>query len=172
MKTVKFIALLAAAGLAGCASQDMSDLNAFVDEVKDRPPSGIEPIPEIKQVVGFVYTAKNRRDPFTPQIDATAETETVLDNGLRPDPNRRKEELEGFALDTLRMVGTLEQDAQTWGLVQTADGTIHRVSTGDYMGQNDGRITRINEGKIELIELVPTGTGYLEREAAVALGEE
>lgn len=172
MKINTSIPLIAVLLLSGCAGQDMSDLRGFVDEVKSRPPSGIEPIPEIKQVVGFVYTAKNRRDPFTPQEDETAATETVLDNGVRPDPNRRKEELESFALDSLRMVGTLEQDEQTWGLIKTSDGTIHRVASGNYMGQNDGRITRISEEKIELIELVPTGSGFLEKEAAVALGEE
>jgi type IV pilus assembly protein PilP len=95
-----------------------------------------------------------------------------LDNGIRPDPNRRKEELESYALDSLRMVGTLEQEEQTWGLVKTSDGTIHRVAPGNYLGQNDGRITQISEEKIELIELVPTGSGFLEKEAAVALGEE
>lgn len=166
----KFIPLLVPLLLAGCASQDMSDLRGFVDEVKARPPSGIEPIPEVKPVVGFVYTAKNRRDPFTPQEDETAATESILDSGIRPDPNRRKEELESFTLDSLRMVGTLEQNEATWGLVKTSDGTIHRVAPGNFMGQNDGKITRISEDKIELIELVPTGSGFLEREAAVALG--
>ncbi len=168
----KLIPLVAPLLLVGCANTDMSDLRGFVEEVKARPASGIEPIPEIKQVIGFVYSAKNRRDPFTPPDEETVATETVLDNGLRPDPNRRKEELESFTLDSLRMVGTLEQDEQTWGLVKTSDGTIHRVSTGNYMGQNDGRITRISEDKIELIELVPTGSGFLEKEAAIALGEE
>ena len=168
----KIAYLLLPLALAGCASQEMSDLRNFVDEVKARPPSGIDPIPEIKPVIGFVYTAKNRRDPFTPQLDETAATEAVLDTGLRPDPNRRKEELESFALDALRMVGTLEQDEETWGLVQATDGTIHRVTAGNFMGQNDGRITRISEDRIELIELVPTGSGFLEREAAVALGEK
>lgn len=168
----KFIPLMVPLLLAGCANTDMSDLQSFVEEVKSRPPSGIEPIPEVKQVIGFVYTAKNRRDPFTRQEDETAATETVLDNGIRPDPNRRKEELESYALDSLRMVGTLEQNEETWGLVKTADGTIHRVAPGNYMGQNDGKITRISEEKIELIELVPTGSGFLEKEVAVALGEK
>lgn len=158
--------------LFGCANKDMSDLQQFVEEVQSRPASGIEPIPEIKQVAGFIYLAKNRRDPFTPQVDASEATESILDTGLRPDPNRRKEELEAFSLDSLRMVGTLEQDEQTWGLVQTSDGTIHRVVAGNYVGRNDGRITRISEEKIELIELVPTGSGFLEKEAGLALGEE
>lgn len=168
----KFIPLVLPLLLVGCANQDMTDLHEYVNEVKSRPASGIEPIPEVKQVVGFVYSAKNRRDPFTRQVDETGATETVLDDGVRPDPNRRKEELEAYSLDSLRMVGTLEQEEQTWGLVKTSEGTIHRVAPGNYLGQNDGRITRISEDKIELIELVPTGSGFLEKEAAVALGEE
>ena len=158
--------------LAACANNDMSDLRTYVDEVRGRPPSGIEPIPEIKQAIGFVYEDKGRRDPFTPPEAENEAAEAVLDNGIRPDPNRRKEELESFTLDSLRMVGTLEQNDETWALIKTKDGTIHRVSPGNYMGQNDGKITRISEDKIELIEIVPTGNGFLEREAAVALGEE
>ena len=168
----KFIPLVLPLILVGCASQDMSDLRDYVAEVKARPPSGIEPIPEIKQVIGFVYEAKGRRDPFTAPEDQSDATVAVLDNGIRPDPNRRKEELEGYSLDSLRMVGTLEQDEETWGLIKTNDGTIHRVATGNYMGLNDGKITRVSEEKIELIELVPTGSGFLEKEAAIALGEE
>ncbi|WP_078121742.1 pilus assembly protein PilP [Thiosocius teredinicola] len=168
----KFIPLMVPLLLAGCVNTDKSDLQTYIDDVKSRQASGIEPIPEIKQVVGFVYAAKNRRDPFTPQEDETAATESVLDTGIRPDPNRRKEELESYSLDSLRMVGTLEQEQATWGLVKTSDGTIHRVATGNYLGLNDGKITRISEDKIELIELVPTGSGFLEKEAALALGEE
>lgn len=168
----KFIPWLLPLALLGCANQDMSDLHNYVEEVKSRPPSGIEPIPEIKQVVGFVYDANGRRDPFTPPEDPSEATVAVLDDGVRPDPNRRKEELESYSLDSLRMVGTLEQDAATWALVKTNDGTIHRVAPGNYMGLNDGKITRVSEDKIELIELVPTGSGFLEKEAAVALGEE
>ena len=84
----------------------------------------------------------------------------------------RKEELEAYALDTLRMVGTLEQEDVTWGLVQTNDGTIHRVKKGNYMGQNHGQIIRVSDNEIELTELVPAGRGYIEREAALSMGEE
>ena len=117
----KFIPLVVPLLLSGCVNKDMSDLQDFVAEVKSRPAAGIEPIPEIKQVVGFVYLANSRRDPFTRQEDDVGTTETVLDNGIRPDPNRRKEELEAYTLDQLRMVGTLEQDDQTWGLLKTSE---------------------------------------------------
>jgi len=53
----KFIPLMVPLLLAGCANKDMADLRDYVAEVKARPPSGIEPIPEVKQVIGFVCMA-------------------------------------------------------------------------------------------------------------------
>lgn len=159
--------------LAGCANQDMSDLRDYVAEVKARPPGPLPPLPELRQVEPFLYVPAGRRDPFQPQ-EAIVETPVVKPTGgPTPDFNRRKEELEQYSLDTLRMVGTLEQDGEIWGLVQTQDGTIHRVKKGNYMGLNHGRIVRIGEDKIELSELLQDGSGgYIENDAALGLGEE
>ena len=157
--------------LAGCTSTDMSDLQRYVEEVKARPPSGISPPPEPVEVETYLYVAGDRRAPFTPDTSATEKVETVVDSGIRPDMNRRKEELEFFPLDSLRMVGTLEQDAQTWALVKTKEGTIHRVTAGNHIGRNYGRIIEITEDKIKLVELVQIGSGYQEQEAEVSLGD-
>jgi len=163
--------LIAASLLAGCSQKDMSDLEGYVADVKARPPGGITPAPEMIEVDTFLYVAGDRRDPFVQQRALETATETVVDSGLRPDMNRPREELERYSLDTLRMVGTLEQDDATWGLVQTQDGTIHRVTTGNHMGLNHGRIVSIAEDKINLVELIQIGAGYQEHEAALGLGE-
>jgi type IV pilus assembly protein PilP len=85
---------------------------------------------------------------------------------------RKREYLEGFPLDTFRMVGTLFKDGQLYGLVQTSDKLIHRVVVGNYVGQNDGRIISITESAIQLLEIVPDGLGgYTERAATIGLGE-
>ena len=90
--------------------------------------------------------------------------------GLRPDQRRNREFLEQFSLDTLKMVGTLDLSGHNYGLVQTQDGLVHRVLPGNYVGQNDGRITSITNSKINLVEIVPDGVGgYIERPAALGL---
>jgi len=92
--------------------------------------------------------------------------------GVRPDVQRPREFLEQFSLDTLRMVGTVKLKGRLYGLVQTRDGLVHRVLPGNHLGQADGRITAIDEGKISLIEIVPDGMGgFIERPAALALSE-
>lgn len=159
--------------LAGCADSNMADLKEFVAEVKAREPGPLSPLPELKQVEPFLYVPADRRDPFRPQEAIVEAPAPKVTSGPTPDFNRRREELESYPLDTLRMVGTLEQEGTVWGLVQTKDGTIHRVHKGNYMGQNHGQIVRISEDKIELSELLQDGAGgYVENAAALGLGEE
>jgi type IV pilus assembly protein PilP len=93
-------------------------------------------------------------------------------NGIKPDFDRPTEPLEEYPLDSIRMVGTLEQQDNTWALILDTDDTIHRVQTGNYMGQNHGKITRITEFEVELTEIIPDGLGgWVERPAAVAISE-
>ncbi len=158
--------------LAGCENHDMHDLENYVAEVKARPPTPIDPIPQITQAETFLYIGDDRRDPFEPTKEIADVLQESTEEGPRPDPNRRKEELEFFPLDSLKMVGTMNRKGTMWGLVQTPDGTIHRVRVGNHLGQNYGRITSIDEEHINLVELIPNGRGgYLERQASLALGE-
>ena len=158
-------------GLAACGS-DNDDLDRYINEVKARPGGRIEPLPEITPYETFTYIAdaEGLRSPFVP--DSPQAAAGVGANNTRPDPERSREFLEQFPLDTLRMVGTLEMGETQFGLVQTSDGLIHRVVPGNYMGQNDGRIVEINESEIALVEIISDGIGgYIEREAAVGLSD-
>jgi len=158
---------VALAMLAGC-SNDMDELQARVEQVKSAPGSGIEALPEVKPYETYDYAAADQRSPFEAGIPASANAP----NAIRPDSSRPREFLEQFSLDTLRMVGTVKLKGRLFGLVQTRDGLVHRVLPGNHLGQSDGRITAVEEGKISLIEIVPDGMGgFVERPAALALSE-
>ena len=159
-----------AMGVAACGA-DMDDLDSYINEVKARPGGRIEPLPEITPYEVFAYAAdvQGLRSPFVPD---TPQSAGPASGGRRPDPERPAEFLEGFPLDTLRMVGTLDINETVYGLVQTSDGLIHRVIPGNYMGQNDGRITDISESEITLVEIISDGIGgYIERDAAIGLSD-
>ncbi len=151
--------------LAGCGG-DMDDLLAYIDEVKSRPGGRIEPLPQIKPYETFTYEAETLRSPFV----ADAGPQRAAPSGPRPIADRPKEYLEQFPLDTLEMVGTLNREGRTYGLVQTQDGLVHRVLPGNYVGQNDGRVTSVSESEIGIDELVPDGIGgFFKRSAAISL---
>jgi len=161
--------LTATLGVVAC-SQDMDDLDAYINQIKARPGGVIEPLPEIKPYEVFTYVADTAglRSPFVP--DTAQAAPGAVGGGTHPDPERSREFLEQYPLDAMRMVGTLQLGDVDYGLVQDPAGLIHRVVPGNYMGQNDGRIVSINESEIELIEIISDGIGgYLEREAGIGL---
>jgi len=151
--------------LSACSSAD-DELQTFINDTKREGGGRVEPLPEVKPYQTFTYDAMNLRSPFVPSGPGG--------NGanLRPDPKRNREFLEQYSLDTLKMVGTLKLGGQTYGLVETKDGLVNRVLPGNFIGQNDGRITEITPSKILIREIVPDGTGgYIERPAALALSD-
>ncbi|WP_428355544.1 pilus assembly protein PilP [Methyloprofundus sp.] len=137
-------------------------------------PIRISPIQPMPPVGTFLFDPDGLRDPFRPiekSMEAMAAI-AVTDNGVHPDFNRHKEELEGYSLDTLRMVGTVKMKRVLWGLIKASDGTIHRVREGNYLGRNHGRIMRILQDKIEIMEIVPDQPGsWREHQASIALSE-
>lgn len=170
-KKAAFILML---GLTGCGGDDVSDLQKYIQDVHARPKGSIDPLPEIKVVESFIFKPEGLRDPFQPMENASAanNSDVTSSGGIRPDMDRRKEELEAYTLDSLRMVGTLTDTKGLWGLIKAKDGTVHSVQVGNHMGQNYGKIVRILDDKIELMEIVPDvkpGT-WREQQASLALG--
>jgi len=159
-------AICTALTLSACGG-GMEDLEQYIAEVKDRPSSRIEPLPQIKPYETYDYSVQDNRSPF---IRSRANDENLASTGPAPIKNRNKEYLEQFPLDTLGMVGTLETDGKTYGLLQTNDGLVHRILPGNYVGQNDGRVVSITEGKIEVEELVSNGIGsFFKRTAEIGI---
>jgi type IV pilus assembly protein PilP len=170
MRNARAAALIAIAlaGLvaAGC-SGGQSDLQKWISDTKKKPGGRIQPLPEVKPYETYVYSAGKLRSPFQPVGSAGPDG-----NRLRPTARRNREFLEGFSLDTLKMVGTFKVGGNFYGLVQSKDGLVHKVQPGNYLGQNDGKVTEISGGKISLVEIVPDGLGgYIERPASLALAD-
>lgn len=159
--------------LMGCGYDDYSDLTRYIQRVKARPKGAIEKLPDIHLPEPFAYRSDILRDPFKPVERPDQQQDVhVAGNGLRPDFQRRKEELEAYPLDALKMVGTVTMKSALWGLVKTTDGTIHRVRPGHHMGKNFGKIIQISTDKIELMEIVPDKPGtWREQQTIVALTE-
>ncbi|MDN5870437.1 MAG: pilus assembly protein PilP [Nitrococcus sp.] len=166
------LVLLSTALLGGC-SQDMHDLRGYIQEVKQRPGGPIAEIPEMKPYAAFTYPNSAVRDPFAPlAFGQSRQALGVAQSGPRPDPTRPKEALEQYPLDALTYVGTLRRGGQVWALIRDPDGTIHRVHTGNYMGQHYGRIVTISSRSVELAELIPNQRGgWLQHQAALAMND-
>ena len=159
--------------LSGC-SEGMSDLEAWVADVKSRPQKGVDPLPEVIPYKTFSYHKSDKRDPFDASIfrPKVGQAAGKHFSSITPDSNRVPEYLESFPLDTLRMVGTMQQENQTWALIKTPDNTIQRVLSGNYLGQNNGKIVSVSDDVVELAEIIPDEFGgWRERSSSIALSE-
>ncbi|NUO73147.1 MAG: pilus assembly protein PilP, partial [Frateuria sp.] len=130
------------------------------------------PLPVIKTFETFQYSDDGKRDPFSAST-AELQPSAAASGGPRPDQDRPKQPLEMFALDSLKMVGTVGLGAGMEALVKDPGGVIHRIHRNEYMGQNYGRVTAIAEDHVDLVELVSNGNGgWMERSASMGLGEK
>ncbi len=171
------------AALAGCTQRDMTDLQQFVETTKRTTPvKKPDPPPEIKPYTPFSYTAQGIKDPFI--VAPFAEPDQIDDivrptgqqsgsyTGVRPDPNRVREELEKYSLASLKMMGTFRMgsNSELWALILAPDSVVHRVQKNNYLGTNHGKIVDITEQRVDLREIVPDGPGrWQERDAFLSL---
>jgi type IV pilus assembly protein PilP len=148
------LALAAAVSLSGCGNPFVDDLRQFVDQSGKGATAHIPPLPPVQEFAPLAFTGAAGPDPFSPRHaikNANA--------GEAPDANRKKEYLEGFALDALKMVGVIQRGGQSFALIATPDGALVMAQPGNHMGLNYGRVTGIDADGIKLVEEVQDDTG-------------
>lgn len=159
-------------GLVGCSSsQNTADLKEFVQETLNKPRGVIEPIPVFKPYEYSSYSASGLRSPFDLPVVEEVEVLSQQGDNIQPDMERRREHLESYAIGALSMVGIMQkEDGVMWALVKDGDNSVVPVKSGNYMGQNHGRITDISEQRMQIIEIVPNGMGgWIERPRTLAV---
>jgi len=159
-------AFVAALLVAGCGGESHQDLREWMREQGKGAQGKLDPLPQIRPNEPFAYNAFDLPDPFKPRkIEPTKGNDR-----LAPDLARRREPLESFPLESLAMVGTLAKDKSMYALVRTPDKDIYQVRSGNFMGQNFGVITGINDTEIKLKELVQDSAGdWTERSSTLQL---
>ena len=156
-------------GLAACGGGDQEDIQGWMSEQAKGMRGAVKPLPEIKPFAVVEYSVADLVQPF--QADRIEPERQAARGGLRPDPNRRREPLEAFPLESLRMVGMLAQNRAAHALIQ-ADAHVHQVRVGNYLGQNYGVVTAIAETEVTLKELVEDVHGaWVERISTLQLQE-
>lgn len=159
--------------LAGCGDGGISEVRQWMDEVRQQTKVSVPKLSEPKKFTPFIYSVKDSIDPYNPSklAVAFARLKPPSNNSLKPDLERRREPLEAYPLDSLKMVGTLQKPGLSYALLQI-DKAIFQAKVGNYLGQNNGMITSITEAAVELTEIVQDASGeWVERKAKLELQE-
>ncbi len=177
--TPMHIGVLLAAGflVSGCTGAGDEDLLQWMAEQKAQTKPKVVPISEPKQFKPESYTQVSAVEPFSREKLTQAlrrDSSQVASNGalVAPELARRKEPLEAFPLDSMALVGSLVQAGKPVALVKV-DSLLYQVRPGNYLGQNYGRVTKINETEVTLREIVQDAVGeWIERTATLQLQEK
>lgn len=170
MRWLFLIAL--SASMAGCGGDQHDDLRKFVSEAGQGMRGKVDPLPEVKPYEPFPYAAFDLPEPFKPR-KLKASNNVGRGTGFQPDLNRRKEPLESYELEKLKMVGSLQQNNVTYALIKAPDNSLHRVKIGNHMGVNFGKITSVSETDVLLTEVIEDSAGeWSEKQSSVTLVEE
>ncbi|MFI2811970.1 MULTISPECIES: pilus assembly protein PilP [Microbulbifer] len=169
-----WIPLLGLMVLSGCSLDGgHSDLRQKMTEIKHKPKGQIEPIPTFTPYSPYVYSAAAERSPFARPVLESDQRLVGRRLDVAPDSDRQKELLEQFNFDALSMVGTLARGGQLWALIDDGDGGIHRITVGNYVGKNHGKVVNASKSQVDVLEIVPDGTGgWIERPRALTLEEK
>lgn len=167
LASVLCVALL----LGGCGDSNFADLDAFMDEKRSRPGGIIAPIPTFQAYDPFAYSAMSLRSPFDRPVEVRDITQLRAISAVKPDENRPKEFLEQFTFDSLGMVGTLSRGGTRWALIRDPQGGVHRVTLGNFLGRNHGKVVELAETHVSIVEIVSDGTenGWVERPRTIEL---
>ena len=156
--------------LAACGGRQLDDVERFVAELEAGSGPPPAPLPEFAQPAPSAYQAGSGRSPFEPPALGASPGLRRGARGIAPDFSRARQPLEAFPASALGLVGTIAKGAIRWGLVVDAQGGVHEVRSGDYLGQNHGLVQRIEEAGIEFVEILPDGGGgWVERKRSLAL---
>lgn len=159
--------------LAGCGPNH-EELQQWMEQQRREVKPNVTPLQPPKKFDPKPYTSGQMVEPFsnlklTVAIKQEARQPSSL---LASELNRRKEPLEAFPLDSMRMVGSLSKAGRPQALLKV-DNLLYQVKVGDYIGQNYGRITRIGETEIALREIVQDAAGeWIERATTLQLQEK
>ena len=159
MKLKCALLLMSSTFLMAC-NDDTAQQKEFIDQVQASATPTIEPIPQMKEFEYFPYSAGSLRSPFDAPKPEVIESRLVqVKNCLHPDQNRERDPLERYPIDNLVMKGTIALSGATWALIRAADQGLFRVTEGEYMGLYHGEVVGIYDDHVELLELIPEGTG-------------
>jgi type IV pilus assembly protein PilP len=166
------IVMTSVALLTACGGEEQGELKQELAAMTKDLRGKVDPLPQVRTYEPVPYKGESMLDPFVPgRIVVAQAAGTGGGGGVQPDLNRPKEPLEAFPLEALQMVGTLSQNKDMYALVR-AGSNLFRVKKGNYMGPNFGVITAIDEGQINLKEVVQdSGGDWVERSTTVQMQE-
>lgn len=156
------VLLSATVALTGCGNRDnQQKLMQSLQDIRNRPSGQVDPLPERPEYQPVFYSGTDQRSPFHLYEKQESSSGRYMPDQFRPDTKRVKGDLEQIPLESLTLVGTLQFADEKYpsALIDDSRGRIHKVTKGQYLGQDFGRVVDISEDTVLIEETVQDEQG-------------
>lgn len=171
MKSTLAVMLTGCSILAAGCENSQENITKWMSEQTADMRGVVKPLPEVKIFPVVDYIALNDLEPFNATRIEPAKPEKRRLDDPRLNPDRQREPLESYPLESLTMVGILGKGKSINALIQ-ADKALYQVRVGNFMGRNFGKVIAINQDSLELQELLEDlNEGWIEHVTTVQLQE-
>lgn len=159
--------------LFGCGSDDHGDVRAWMQDASKDLRGHVPELPQIKPLEVKPYEPDDLISPFSVEKVVSGGIGSGGQSGRVGNPplvNPDAYPLTRVPLETIRFVGTIIVNKEVRALVQVEREPIRQVRVGDYMGQNQGRVLKIDasdedsSGQVTLKEKVLDKGIWIERD--------
>jgi type IV pilus assembly protein PilP len=158
----------------GACTADNEELIQWMQVQHQEVKPNVPPIFPPKKFDPQAYQGTTGVEPFGSQklIPAGSPAPGRSSSVLAAAKSHPTQELESYPLDSMSMVGTLQQAGKSHALLMV-ENRLHDVKLGDWIGQNYGQITGISDTQITLRETVQDATGeWIERTSTLQIQEK
>jgi type IV pilus assembly protein PilP len=150
--------------LNGCSRSSERDLTAFVAQLKQKmtsmPQKSI--LTTLQSPAPVTYNQAANRSPFL--SSATTSAGGPIPENAPP--------VNSYIISSLKFVGTIEQNNSTWAVILTPNNKVYKVTIGDKIGTQYGKIIHIFRDRVEVIEQIKEGNNVTQRLVTLPLRDK
>lgn len=156
--------------LVGCKA-NQEDLTSYVAQVEREARKEVTKLKPILEFEATSYQQHKGREPFVLPKEALVQNQPLAKADCwQPLPRAKNGPLERYPLHQLRLKGVMSSGGSISALVQTPAGSVVKVKTGQYVGINNGKVTRVDDNYLLINETLPDGLGcWNQRNVKLAL---
>ena len=153
------LSLLLLLVLSGCKSNQDS-LEDFLRQVEAKARKEVEKLVPETEFLAATYQRHAFRPPFELPKEAMVQNQPLVKKDCwQPNARSRIGKLEKYPLSKLRLRGVMGSGTSVSGLVQTPKGNVVNVKKGQFIGLNNGRVTKVTSQYVQINETLPDGLG-------------
>ncbi|MDN3679417.1 pilus assembly protein PilP [Vibrio tapetis subsp. quintayensis] len=145
--------------LVGCQAES-EPVDVFIAQSRLNAKANISDLKQVQSFEPIPFDAGLSREPFVlPDVAKIALKPQEDHNCWQPKARSKRSKLEQYPLAQLKLSGVMGSGGKLSGIIHLPTGTMSKVSRGNFIGRNNGRVIKVSSQYVLIQEVLPDGLG-------------